>query len=128
MDLKKIYTAATEEQGLKALDQFSKTWDEKYPHISKSWRTNRAELPTFFAYPPEIRKLIYTTNPIESFHRSLSKVMKIRSIFPSEDLCLKVVYLAIQDIEKRWTQVIRNWGGVYSQLLIRFEKRVSKYI
>jgi transposase-like protein len=127
-DLKKIYTASTEEQGLKALEQFCKTWDGKYPHISKSWRTNWAELSTFFAYPREIRKLVYTTNPIESFHRSLRKVMKIRSIFPNEDSCLKLVFLATQDIEKRWTQVIRNWGPIYSQLLIRFEERVSKYI
>ena len=77
-DLKKIYTAATEEKGLKVLDQFAKSWDEKYPHISKFWKTNLAKFSTFFAYPPKIRKLIYTTNAIKSFHRSLRKVMKIR--------------------------------------------------
>ena len=127
-DLKNIYRASTEEQGLKALEQFGKTWDDKYPHISKSWKTNWAELSTFFKYSSEIRKLIYTTNPIESFHRSLRKVTKIRSIFPNEDACLKLVYLAIQDIEKRWTQIIRDWGKIYSQLLIHFEERVSKYL
>lgn len=127
-DLRKIYTAATEEQGLQALEEFSDTWDQKYPHISKSWKSNWSELSTFFKYPPEIRKLVYTTNPIESFNRSLRKIMKTRSIFPGEDSCLKLVYLGIQDIEKRWTQTIRYWGKIYSQLLIQFEERVSKYI
>ena len=127
-DLKKIYTSDTEDQGLKVLEAFSKTWDEKFPHISKSWKSNWAELSTFFKYSPEIRKLIYTTNPTESFHRSLRKVMKIRSIFPSEESCLKLVYLAIQDIEKRWTQTIRDWGRIYSQLSIHFEEQVSKFI
>ena len=127
-DLKKIYTAATEQEGLEALELFSRSWDEKYPHIAKSWKSNWAELSTFFRYSPEIRKLKYTTNPNESFHRSLRKVLKTRSIFPSEDSCLKLVYLAIQDIEKRWTRVIRDWGKIYSQLLIHFEQRVSKYV
>jgi len=127
-ELKQVYTAATEEQGLKELERFSKTWDEKYPHISKSWKSNWAELSTFFKYAPEIRRLIYTTNPIESFNRSIRKVTKTRTIFPTEDACLKLVFLAIQDIEKRWTQVIQNWGVIYSQLLIYFEERVEKYL
>ena len=127
-ELKQVYTAATEEQGLKELERFSKTWDEKYPHISKSWKANWSELSTFFKYSPEIRKLIYTTNPIESFNRSIRKVTKTRTIFPTEDACLKLVFLAIQDIEKRWTQVIRDWGVIYSQLLIYFDERVRKYL
>ena len=127
-ELKQVYTAATEEQGLKELERFSKTWEEKYPHISKSWKSNWAELSTFFKYSPEIRKLIYTTNPIESFNRSVRKVTKTRTIFPTEDACLKLVFLAIQDIEKRWTQVIRDWGVIYSQLLIYFDERVRKYL
>jgi len=127
-ELKQVYTAATEEQGLKELERFSKTWEEKYPHISKSWKSNWAELSTFFKYSPEIRKLIYTTNPIESFNRSVRKVTKTRTIFPTEDACLKLVFLAIQDIEKRWTQVIRDWGVIYSQLLIYFDERVEKYL
>jgi putative transposase len=125
-DLREIYTAATEEQGAKALDEFSHTWDEKYPYISRSWKSNWAELSTFFKYSPEIRKMIYTTNAIESFHRSLRKVTKNRSIFPSEDSCLKLMYLAIQHIKKQWTMAIRNWGKIYSQLMIHFEDRVSE--
>ena len=127
-DLKLVYTAVTEEQGLKELERFSKSWDERYPHISKSWKSNWAELSTFFQYSPEIRKLICTTNPIESFNRSIRKVTKTRTIFPTEDACLKLVFLAIQDIEKRWTQVIRNWDTIYSQLLIYFDERVRKYL
>jgi len=127
-DLKQVYTAATEEQGLKELERFSKNWDEKYPHISKSWKANWSELSTFFKYSPEIRKLIYTTNPSESFNRSIRKVTKTRTISPTEDACLKLVFLAIQDIEKRWTQVIRDWGVIYSQLLIYFDERVRKYL
>ena len=126
-DLKQIYMAATADQGKQALEKFSKTWDGKYPHISKSWKANWAELSTFFKYSPEIRKLIYTTNPIESFNRSIRKVTKTRTIFPTEDALLKLVFLAIQDIEKRWTQTIRNWGKIYSQLAVFFEERLNGY-
>ena len=127
-DLKKIYTSSTEEEGLGYLDDFVQKWDIKYPHISKSWKNNWSELSTFFKFSPEIRKLIYTTNPIESFNRGIRKVTKSRSIFPNEDAVLKLVFLAVQDIEKKWTQVIRNWGMIYSQLTIFFEDRLEKYI
>ena len=127
-DLKKIYTASSAETGRQALDQFSTAWDGKYPHISKSWNANWAELSTFFKYSPEIRKLIYTTNPIESFNRSLRKVTKTRTIFPNEGACLKLVFLAIQDIEKKWNQKIRDWGKIYSQLAINFEERLERYL
>ena len=127
-DLKLIYKAATEEQGKGGLEKFSERWDGKYPHISKSWRNNWTDLSTFFRYSPEIRKLIYTTNPIESFNRGIRKVTKTRSIFPTEDALLKLFYLAMQDIEKRWTQKIREWGRIYSQLVIHFEEQLEGYI
>jgi putative transposase len=126
-DLKKIYTAATEEQARRELAAFSEKWDGKYPHISKSWQANWSELSTFFKYSAEIRRLIYTTNPIESFHRNIRKVTKTRSIFPSEDALLKLFYLSIMDIEKRWTQMIRDWGSIFSQLMIFFEERLGRY-
>lgn len=126
-DLKKIYTAATDEQGWEFLEAFAEKWDKKYPHISKSWKSDWAELSTFFKYSAEIRKLIYTTNPIESFNRGIRKVTKTRSIFPNEDAVLKLVFLAMQDIEKKWTRTIRNWGMIYSQLTIFFEERLEKY-
>ena len=127
-NLKKIYTASSAETGRQAIEQFSEVWAGKYPNISKSWNANWAELSTFYKYSPEIRKLIYTTNPIESFNRSLRKVTKIRAIFPNEDACLKLVFLAIQDIEKKWNQKIRDWGKIYSQLVINFEKRLEGYV
>lgn len=127
-DLKLIYKASTEAQGQSELEKFSKKWDAKYPHISRSWRNNWTDLSTFFQYSPEIRKLIYTTNPIESFNRGIRKVTKTRSIFPTEDALLKLFFLALQDIEKRWTQTIRDWGKIFSQLVIHFEERIEGYI
>jgi len=127
-DLKTIYNAATEDEARENLEAFSEKWDVKYPHISKSWKKNWSELSTFFQYSPEIRKLIYTTNPIESFHRSIRKVTKTRSIFPTEEALLKLFYLAIYDIEKKWQQKIREWGKIYSQLVIYFEDRLQNYV
>jgi len=126
-DLKPVYTAVSEESGIEALESFKKKWNNKYPHIYKSWKKNWAELATFYKYPMEIRKLIYTTNPIESFNRGLKKVSKTRSIFPNEDAILKLLYLAVQDISKRWTVRIKNWGPIYAQLSIFFEERLNKY-
>ena len=127
-DLKTVYTAATEPNAREALESFKRKWDAKYPHISRSWETNWAELSVFFKYTPEIRKLIYTTNPIESFNRALRKVTKTRSLFPTEDALMKLMYLAVRDIERRWTQTIRSWGTIYSQISIFFEERLAPYI
>lgn len=127
-DLKTVYTAATEPNAREALESFKRKWDAKYPHISRSWEANWAELSVFFKYTPEIRKLIYTTNPIESFNRALRKVTKTRSLFPTEDALMKLMYLAVRDIERRWTQTIRSWGTIYSQLSIFFEERLAPYI
>ena len=111
-----------------ALETFKEKWDKKYPSISKSWEKNWVELSTFFKYPQEIRTLIYTTNPIESLNRGLKKISKTRSVFPNEDAIFKLLYLAVNDISKRWTQRIRNWGAIHSQLCIFFEERLSNYI
>jgi transposase-like protein len=127
-DLKLVYGAATEQEGVSSLDAFEKKWAKKYPHIGKSWRKNWPELSTYFKYSAEIRRLIYTTNPIESFNRGIRKVTKNRAIFPNEDALLKVLYLAIRDMSKRWTQKIHNWGIIYSQLCIYFEERLVNYI
>lgn len=127
-DLKKIYSAVSEEEALKELEDFDQKWGKKFPNISTSWRKNWGELATFFKYPKEIRTLIYTTNPIESLNRGLKKVSKNRAVFPTEDAILKLLYLAINDIQKRWTQTIRNWGVIYAQLSIFFEERISYYV
>lgn len=127
-DLKEVYKAGTEESALEALKGFEETWGKKYPHIVKSWNKNWRELATMFKYPPEIRKLIYTTNPIESFNRQLRKVSKNKSVFPDENAVLKLFYLAVENIHKRWSQRIRDWGIIYSQLAIMYEERIQKYL
>lgn len=124
-DLKAIYTAPSEEKAKEQLNIFASKWDPLYPHISKSWRKNWDELATFFKYSAGIRKLIYTTNPIESFHRSIRKVTKTKAVFPTVDSLFKFSFLSIQDIEKKWTQTLRDWGKVYSELSIFFPGRVE---
>jgi transposase-like protein len=127
-DLRSIYEAATEEEGKAALDDFSEKWDKRYPHISASWKKNWGELSTFFKYPPEIRTLIYTTNPIESVHRQVKKVTKGKSSFPNEQALIKMVFLAVENAAKKWTMRQRDWSMIYSQLMIFFEDRLAKYV
>lgn len=127
-DLKPIYKAATEAAALIELDLFEKTWGEKYPHIIKSWRSNWHELATFFKYSPEIRKLIYTTNMIESYHRQLRKVTKGKSIFPSDEALLKMLYLATMDVIRKWTGRVQNWSQMLLQFSIFFPDRVGVYV
>jgi len=127
-DLKKIYRAATEELALKELDKLEDIWGKKYPLSIKSWRANWAELATYFKYPKEIRKIIYTTNNVESFHRQLRKVTKSKSIFPNDQALLKMLYLATMDATDRWTMRLRDWPIILSQLTIYFKERVSKYV
>lgn len=123
-DLKNIYTAITEDEGLSALDYFAENWDSKYPMISKSWRENWDNLNEFFNYPDYIRRAIYTTNAIESLNSSLKKVTKKRSAFPTDDAIYKVLYLALTNASKKWTMPIRNWGAAINQFAIHFEGRV----
>jgi putative transposase len=124
-DLKPIYKAATEEAALLELDQFEATWGAKYPLIVKSWRQNWDELSTFFMYPPELRKLIYTTNMIEGYHRQLRKVTKGKSIFPNDDSLLKMLYLATMDVVRKWTGRVQNWGQILLQLTVCYPDRVQ---
>jgi transposase-like protein len=124
-DLKRVYTAPSEDAALSELDNFAGKWDEKYPKISVSWRSNWAKLATYFKYPKEVRKLIYTTNAIEGFNRQLRKVTKSKSVFPSDDALFKMLYLATIDITKKWTGKRQDWGLIYSQLLVFFEGRIS---
>jgi len=127
-DLKSIYQAVTEDAGLKALDEFSHQWDDKYPQISKSWRAHWVNLNTFFAYPMDIRKAIYTTNAIESLNSVIRHAIKKRKIFPTDDSVKKVVYLAIQSASKKWNMPIRDWRSAMSRFLIEFEDRLSDYV
>lgn len=126
--LKPIYKASTEEAARAELDQFEETWGTKYPMVIRSWRNNWDELSTFFRYPPEMRKLIYTTNMIESYHRQLRKVTKGKSIFPTDESLTKMLYLATMEVTKRWTMRVHNWGQILSQLSIYFGERLDPYI
>ncbi|MBO8172462.1 MAG: IS256 family transposase [Bacillaceae bacterium] len=127
-DLKPIYKAVNEETALLELERFEQEWGKKYPIIVRSWRNNWDELATFFKYPAEIRKLIYTTNIIESYHRQLRKVTKGKSVFPNDESLLKMLYLATQDVLKKWTGRIQNWGQILSQLAIYFEDRIEPHL
>lgn len=126
--LKKIYQSVTEEEALQALDQFAEQWDEKYPQISKSWRSNWENLNTLFAYPEEIRKAIYTTNAIESLNSVIRKATKKRKVFPTDDSAKKVIYLAIQEASKKWTMPIRDWKTALNRFMIIFEDRIAEFI
>jgi transposase-like protein len=117
-DLKKIYTSINEEFALERLLEFKEKWGKDYPSAVKSWEENWDILSTFFAYPPEIRKIIYTTNIIEGLHRQFRKVTKTKSIFPNDDSLRKMLYLASQNITKKWTMRYRNWDMILSQLEI----------
>jgi transposase-like protein len=121
-DLKRVYCAASEEAGLEALGEFGKKWDEKYPMIYKSWDEHWHDLSEFFKYPPEIRRVIYTTNAIESLNYQLRKVTKNRLIFSSDDAILKILYLAIRNASKKWTMPIKEWGRALNQFAIVFGK------
>jgi transposase-like protein len=125
-DLRRIYEAATEKDGAAALEDFSEKWDKRYPHISASWRASWDEIVTFFKYPPEIRTLVYTTNPIESLNRKIKKVAKNKSIFPNDQALIKQVYLAVEEAAKKWTFRHRDWAMIYSQLMIYFGDRLGE--
>ena len=127
-ELKQIYQSATEEEALLALDRFCDRWDDKYPQISKSWRTHWEHLNTLFNYPQEIRKAIYTTNAIESLNSVIRKAIKKRKLFPTDDSAKKVIYLAIQAASKKWTMPIRNWKLALNRFVIEFEDRLTDYI
>ena len=125
-DLKQVYTAIDEPTALMHLEEFGEKWNAKYPKIFKSWNENWPELSTYFKYPEPIRRLIYTTNAIEGFNRQLRKVTKSKSVFPTDDSLLKMLYLAMVDITKKWTGRRQDWGQIVSQLEIYFEERLAR--
>lgn len=102
-DLKAVYQAPSEDDALYHLEEFKEKWDKKYPQISKSWEENWPELSTYFKYPSEVRKLIYTTNAVEGFHRMLRKFTKTKTTFPSDEALKKSIFLSIKEISKKWT-------------------------
>ena len=123
-DLKTIYTSATDVEAEQRLAEFSMMWDAKYPMIAKSWHSNWARVIPFFAHPEEIRRVIYTTNAIESLNMSLRKVTKARGSFPNDDAVFKLLYLALRNIAKKWTKPVLDWKGALNRFAIIYENRL----
>ena len=123
-DLKAVYAAPDEASALAALEFFSGKWDKKYPKISQSWQSNWANLSTYFKFPAELRKLIYTTNAIEGFNRQLRKVTKSKSVFPTDDSLFKMLYLAMIDFTKKWTGRRQDWSQIHAQLSVFYADRM----
>ena len=125
-DLKKVYAAVDEASAEEALEAFSARWDKKYPKISASWRENWPNLSTYFKFPEELRRLIYTTNAIEGFNRQLRKVTKAKAVFPTDDSLLKMLYLAMVDITKKWTGRRQDWAVIHAQLAVYYADRMPE--
>lgn len=123
-ELKEMYNAPTLEQAENRLDALEEKWGKKYMAVINSWRSNWNELTTYFKYDTKIRKLIYTTNPIESLNRQLRKYTKTKSLYPTDEALMKSVYLSLKEATKKWTGRISGWGEIYSQLSIYFEGRI----
>jgi putative transposase len=123
-DLKAIYQAATEDEASMRLDEFGEKWDDRYPTISKSWRANWPRLIPFFAYPAEIRRIIYTTNAIESLNSTLKKTIKNRASFPNDEAAVKLLYLSLKNIMKKRTMLVRNWGTALNQFAVLYDDRM----
>ena len=124
-DLKTVYGAISDEDGLENLMSVKEKWNDKYPSAIKSWEQNWDNLSTFFVFSPEIRKIIYTTNVIESLHRQFRKVTKTKAVFPSDQSLLKMLYLSSENIQKKWTMRYRDWDLVVSQLSILMGDRIQ---
>ncbi|MDA8575942.1 IS256 family transposase [Candidatus Marinamargulisbacteria bacterium] len=125
-DMKQIYQATTEQSALEGLRTFDKKWGKKYGYAVRSWENNWAQLSTFFKYPNEIRRIIYTTNPIESLNSSIRKITTPKRVFPTDDAVLKSVFLAVNSRIEKWTSRTRDWGVIWGQISIHFQDRVKE--
>ncbi len=123
-DLRAVYRAPTEAAGRAALAEFGQTWDARYPMVRAAWERHWDALPVFFAFPAEIRRVIYTTNAIESLNRGLRKVLKTRGSLPSDEAVTKLLFLAITRLSATWTRPIKNWPAALNHFAIAFEGRV----
>jgi transposase-like protein len=124
-DLKCVYKAANKTQAELELAKLSEVWETKYPVVIRSWQTNWEKLTTYFAYDEQIRRLIYTTNTVEGFHRQVRKVTKNKGVFPNDMALMKLIYLATENISKKWTMPLANWGITAQQLHIKFGDRMK---
>lgn len=124
-DLKSIYLSGSEEQARQNLDAVSEKWSEKYPNSLKSWYTNWDCIIPIFKFSPETRRVIYTTNAIESLNAQFKRLNRNRSVFPTKSSLEKALFLSVEKISKKWTHPIRNWGSIFTELSIMFEERIS---
>ncbi|HOF56636.1 MAG TPA: IS256 family transposase, partial [Prolixibacteraceae bacterium] len=122
-DLKLVYNAINRDMAYQALEEFAAKWNAKYAYAVKSWKDNWDELTAYFDYPIEIRRIIYTTNVIESLNSTIRKYTKTKTVFPEDQAALKAVYLAVANVERKWTMAIKEWGSVINQLVIIFGER-----
>ena len=127
-DLKAIYGAANDEAALTQLEAFDEKWGNKFPAIVESWRRNWEQVIPFFAYPPDVRKIIYTTNAIENLNMSLRKIIKNRGHFPSDDAATKLLYPALCNAAKKWTMPSRTWKQALNQFAVLFHDRFPSSI
>ena len=127
-NLKPVYKAVSKEAAETALDELESRWGEQYPIVLKSWRSKWENLSTYFKYPADIRRVIYTTNAIEAVHRQFRKLTKTKGAFPSDNSLLKLLYVGIQNASKKWTMPISNWSLTLSQLSIYFEGRLDEVL
>jgi transposase-like protein len=127
-ELRQVYSAPTEEAALIALEKLEETWGKKYSLAIKVWRNNWTHASTFFKYPDEIRKIIYTTNAVETVHRQFRKVTKSKSIFPNDEALKKMLFLAYRDLSKKWTMQIQNWAVVLSHFSVIFDEQLQNVL
>ncbi|ADR18026.1 IS256 family transposase [Calditerrivibrio nitroreducens] len=127
-DLKRVYKAPTKSAAEDALEDLSAKWGEKYPMVINSWKTNWAELSTYFEYSEPIRRIIYTTNTVEGFNRQIRKITKSKGGFTNDDALFKIVFLVYKDISKKWDKAISNWAEIMSQLSIVFNERIAGHL
>lgn len=125
-DLKEVYGAVSEEAALYALEEFKDKWGSKYPQIYRSWESNWANLSGFFKYPDEMRRLIYTTNAVEGFHRMLRKFTKTKTNYPTDDALRKSIYLSVQEISRKWYNPVKNWGIIFGQFTVFYGDRFTE--
>lgn len=125
VDLKKVYQALTLEEAEFSFEELKEKWGKKHPIVMRSWENNWLELTAYFSYPQEIRKIIYTTNIIEGYHRQLRKVTKTKNAYPTDDALRKIIYLATAEISKKWAMPAREWKSCLLQFMIHFGDRIS---
>ncbi len=126
-DLRTIYRAATADEAALRLTEFEEKWNDTYPAIGQSWRRNWSRVVPFFDQPPEIRRVIYTTNAIESLNMGLRKITKTRASFPNDDAVMKLFFLGIRNISKKWTMPIQDWKSALNRFMIQFGDRMPQH-